>query len=187
MKCILFGILVIFFSCSSINTGETVIASMNSESKPKWALQSELIDSKDGKIRFLGFEEVDGDSRISSALELSDYRATGELSNLIHTKFNKVFQRIEEGHKGVGLISREVGLKVNKSVIKNLRLIGKYWEKVLVINHEGEKDLRLRVYSLAEIKESDLKNLIDENIGHLIPKEIKEEAQNSFLKELKNF
>ena len=183
----LLSLIFLLTGCSSLNPGEKIVASMDNESRPKWARQSEIIESKDGKIRFLGFEEVDGQARISSALELSDYRTVGEVSTFLTTKFNKVFQRLEEGLQGNGLVTREVGMRVSKSVIKNLRLVGRYWEKVVIVDPDGNRDLRLRVYSLGEIKETDLRSLIDQELGTAIPEAIREEAKNAFVEEISNF
>jgi len=180
-------LLLVLQSCSSLKPGESVVATMDGKSKPEWAFQAEVPESKDGKIRFLGFEEVDGDSRVSAALELADYRTMNNLSGMISTKFNSIFQKMDEGLKGQGNMSREYGTKVTKSIIRHLRISGHFWEKVQIVDVHGNPDLRLRVYALAEIRESHLRSLIDETLGSSVPEAIKKQAEDSFIEEMKKF
>jgi hypothetical protein len=186
-KIILSLISLILVSCAS-SIGDRTIASMDDVSKPDWANQQKSVTTKDGKIRILGFNEVSGDAKISAAFRLSDNTARSELSKMIENNLSTITQNLEEGVTDEGGMTRTYSSEVSKSVIRELPIVHRYWEKVLVMDAEGEKNIRLRTYSMAEIPESKFKKLIKEKLDKdKIDPEVKKQVLNHFEAEIKDF
>lgn len=177
---------LILVSCSSL--GDRKIASMDDVSKPDWTNQQKSVSLKDGKIRILGFNEVSADAKISAAMRLSDNSARSELSKMIENNFSTITQALEEGLTDEGGLTRTYSAEVSKTVIRELPIVQRYWEKVLVTDADGEKTIRLRTYSMAEIPESKFKKMIKEKLDKdKIDPAIKQQVQNHFESEIKDF
>lgn len=175
---------LITVSCSSL--GDRTISSLDDRSKPDWANQDKALTSKDGKLNILGFSEVDADAKISAAFRLSDSSARSELSKMVENQFSDIYQNLEEGLADEGSVSRYYAAEVSKNLLREMRIIRRYWEKVQTIDRDGEKTFRLRVYSLAEIPESHYKKLVREKIQKdKVDPEVKKQMLGHFESEIK--
>lgn len=176
----------IIVACSSVS--ETTVSKMDGESKPSWASQEKALVSKDGKLTILGFSELDADAKISAAFRMSDSQARGELSKMVENQFSSIFQNLEEGTTDEGNLSRYYASEVSKNMLRELKIIKRYWEKVQSFDRDGEKTFRLRVYSLAEIPESHYKKLVREKLAkEKLDPEVKKQVLNHFESEIKQF
>lgn len=179
-------LLLILAACSS--TGDRQVSSMDDASKPSWADQQKSVVSKEGKIRILGFSEVTGDAKISSAFRLSDNSARSEFSKMIENNLSTITQNLEEGLTDEGSLSRNYSSEVSKTVLRDLAVVHRYWEKILVTDADGEKSVRLRTYSMAEIPEAKFKKLIREKLDKdKIDPAVKKQVLNHFESEIKEF
>lgn len=175
---------LICVSCSSL--GDKTISSLDDRSKPEWANPEKTITSKDGKMTILGFSEVDADAKISAAYRLSDGAARSELSKMVQNQFSDIFQNLEEGLTDEGSLSRYYASEVSKNMLRELRITKRFWEKVQTIDRDGEKTFRLRVYSLAEIPESNYKKLVREKVqAEKLDPEVKKQVLGHFETEIK--
>lgn len=176
----------IIVSCSSLS--EKTISQMEDRSRPDWASQEKALTVGEGKLRILGFTELDADAKISAGYRLADGAARTELSKIINNQFASIFQNLEEGTTDEGNLSRFYATEVSKNVLRELRITKRYWEKVQTIDRDGEKTYRLRIYSLAEIPESQYKKIIRERMEHeKIDPEVKKQVLGHFEGEIKNF
>lgn len=173
-------------SCSGIS--EKTISQMDDESKPSWATQEKAFTVKDGKMLILGFSEVDADAKISAAYRLADSATRAEVSKMVENQFSTIFQNLEEGTTDEGGMSRYYASEVSKNVLREIKIQKRYWEKVQTFDRDGEKVYRLRVYSLAEIPESQYKKLVREKLQkEKIDPEVKKQVLGHFESEIKNF
>ncbi len=173
-------------SCSSIS--EKTISRMDDASKPAWATQEKALTVKDGKLMILGFQELDVDAKISAAFRLSDNSARGELSKMIQTQFSSILQNLEEGVTDGGGLTRNYSSEVSKTMLAELKITNRFWEKVQTFGNDGEKVYRLRAYSLAEIPEAKFKALMRETLDKdKIDPEVKKQVLNHFEGEIKQF
>jgi hypothetical protein len=161
---------------------------MDGKGKPNWANQERAVELKEGKLKILGFQELDGDAKISSGYRLSDNVARGELSKMIKTQFSGILQNLEEGVDGSGNLSRYYSSEVSKTMIHDLQISSRYWEKVQTFNNDGETLIKLRVYSLAEIPELKFKKLLRETLEkEKAGPEVKAQVLEHFESEIKKF
>jgi hypothetical protein len=177
---------MILVACSSV--GDRKVASMDDASKPDWSNQQKSVTVKEGKIRILGFNELSADAKISAALRLADNAARAEFSKMIENNFSTITQNLEEGVTDEGGLTRTYSAEVSKTVIHELQIVHRYWEKVLVMDADGEKSMRLRTYSMAEIPEAKFKKLLRERLDKdKIDPEVKKQVLNHFESEIKDF
>lgn len=173
-------------SCSSLT--EKTISSMDGESKPAWATHEKSLTAKDGKLAIMGFTELDADAKISAAYRMSDSMARGELSKMVENQFSSIFQNLEEGTTDDGNLTRYYASEVSKNMLREVKITKRYWEKVQSFDSDGEKTLRLRVYSLAEIPEANYKKLVREKIQkEKLDPEVKKQVLGHFEGEIKSF
>ena len=186
MKFLYLMILILGVSCSS--TKERTLSSMDDKPRPSWASQEKAFQLKDGKLRILGFTEVDGNAKVSAAFRLSDNSARAELSKMLQTQFQDFFQNVEEGLDDSGSLTRYYSSEISKNKFSELQIPSRYWEKIQTLNNDGENIIRLRVYSLAEIPELKFKKLLRDIVekGKTGP-EVKAQVLDHFEAEIKKF
>ncbi len=188
LKCLTFSSVVFLASCSSVSTIEKRVASMEDIDRPSWATQMKAATTKDGKLMILGFQELDGDARISAAFRLSDNAVRTELSKLIQNQFSSITQSLEEGVSDDGSLIRFYSSEVSKNVLRDIRITSRYWEKMSIRDADGEPTIKLRVYSLGEIPEAKLKKMVRETLEKSnVDPEIKKQIQSQFESEIKQF
>lgn len=176
----------ILVSCSSVS--EKTVSQMEDRSRPDWASHEKSLVVKEGKLNILGFTELDADAKISAGYRLADNAARTELSKIVHTQFSTIFQNLEEGTTDEGSLSRNYASEVSKNMLRELRITKRYWEKVQTFDRDGEKTYRLRIYSLAEIPESQYKKIIRERMqNEKLDPEVKKQVLGHFENEIKNF
>ena len=76
--------------------------------------------------------------------------------------------------------------EISKHMAHGIRQEKRYWEKVQTFDSEGERVVKLRLYSLASIKESDIKRAISEVISKdsKLDPQIKEQINGHISREI---
>lgn len=184
-KLLLLMAMLYLASCASV--GEKVITRMDGvDEKPKWANLSTTMYTKDGKVYSVGFTEVGARSRVSAAARISDNNARFEISRNVTDDMAFIFQNMEEGIDDSGTLARFYGTEVSKLIANGIRQEKRYWEKVKTFDDYGEPVYRLRVYSLASIKKSDLRKAISVSLnkGRGITPQIKDQIDQHITREI---
>jgi hypothetical protein len=125
--------------------------------RPDWATLGEAPSESDGKVRFLGMVEVEGDSSKSAAMNMSDEKALSEPMRSLVEQFldqNQVGEEIRtDANVGRRIISATRG---KRPAMPGLVVVRRYWETVVIPQGALSSDrVELRVYSLAEVPASE--------------------------------
>src|SRR3990167_2178081 len=142
MKTHILIISLILTSCASVS--EKTVSTMDEQDRPEWATQSKAVTIKDGKMIILGFQELDADAKISAAFRLSDNSSRSEFSKILKTEFSSILQNLEEGTTDSCSLSRFYSSEVSKSILSEMQITERYWEKVKSFDQDGEPTYRLR-------------------------------------------
>jgi hypothetical protein len=140
-------------SCTS--TGISIIERSDSLSvAPEWASMNRSSYKKDGRLYFVGFISADGNSSPSAALNASDEKA---LSSPMQSLVNQFMDQNQVGEDlqnstGQRIIS---SLRSERIPMPSLQITNRYWERVRVPAGEHVSRTELRVFSLAEVTETD--------------------------------
>lgn len=156
LLCSLF-LVILVSACSTTNYSDRTVARMNDvSSKPSWASIEKPVYRKNGKVYAIGFADATGSARVSALSRVSDNHARLEIIRLVQNSIGLVYQNVDEGVTGEGT-PRFVGTEKASVVTSNLIPEKRYYEKVLVTTEDGERVLRLHMYSLVSIKENSLR------------------------------
>lgn len=128
---------------------ETVVASMDSASRPSWLRESEPTVFNESVVSALGQASVPADSRTEMAFKISDQAAKVAIASAINTRLENVLQSIEEGLSTADI--RGITTESTKLSSNSLRVKYRYWEKVSIVGENGIPVLKLRVFSSVEI------------------------------------
>tara|TARA_Y100000768_G_C23988511_1_gene690520 strand:- start:1877 stop:2437 length:561 start_codon:yes stop_codon:yes gene_type:complete len=177
-------LVLILTSCASHQ--DQVLQTMEDIERPEWATLSQTIHSKGGKLYAVGYTEGQASNRISALMRISDNNARYEFSREITNQMNFIYQNLEEGVSEGGQLSRFYGTEVSKFLAHGIRQEKRYWEKVKTFDAEGEPTIRLRIYSLISIRESDMKKAIRQAINDKkeITKAIKQKIDDHMVSEV---
>ncbi len=130
-------------------------------SKPEWASVTRANYEEEGKMFFLGYIEVDGDSSKSAALNMSDEKAMSEPLRALTDQFLDQNQVGEELRKDSSVGQRVISAtRGYRPPMAGLKVVSRYWETVRVPNQSDPNITRveLRAYSLVELPKSDFEN-----------------------------
>ncbi|MCK5882762.1 MAG: hypothetical protein KAG61_03670 [Bacteriovoracaceae bacterium] len=160
MKTLLYIItLISFISCSSFS--EKIVSRMDgADERPEWASEGKAMYEKNGRLYAVGYTEVSGDARVSSAMRVADNNARHEVARLITNTTSYMFQNAEEGVDGGAEMARFYGNELSKYQSHGTRQESRYWERVLTFDSNEEKVLKLRIYSLVSLTKKDVKKAI---------------------------
>jgi hypothetical protein len=126
------------------------------ESKPFY------IDS--GKVYSLGSTTIPADHNINAAFRIAENNAKASVAHSIEQKLDFVFQNAEEGTSLGANQARYIGAEASKLTTNSLRLSNHYWEKVSLIQENGQPSIQVRVFSLVEMPENDFKAAIIDSV-----------------------
>ncbi|GAB4416660.1 MAG: hypothetical protein OHK0056_25130 [Bacteriovoracaceae bacterium] len=185
-KTLLLATLLIFTSCSSALKEKVLVRSDDLDERPSWAQTETTMFIKEGRIYVVGLAEHDVNSRIPAVARIADNNARFEISRQITDDLAYIFQNMEEGVSEGADLSRFYASEISKHMAHGIRQEKRYWEKLQTFDAEGEKALKLRVYSLASIKESDLKRAISDvmNKDNKLDPRLKEQINNHISREI---
>lgn len=167
MKAAIFYLLLVLVSgCASAPPATTyrpdrVVGRMDEVgSRPEWATESVNVITQGEKIRFIGVAEVPGDSRIQAAFKMSDSSARGVVANKVETSVTKIVENSEAGLSMEDQNLRSLIKEVSRVSLKNIDIKNRYWEKVVRTSSDGGESMIMKVFSMIEISESDMKKML---------------------------
>ena len=137
-------------------------------SPPRWTLFSEPQSATNGKTTFLGYVEVDGESLKSAAFNMADEKAMSEPTRSLAEAFldqNQVGEDLRmDGSYGRRIISATSGYR---PPMPTLHVSRRYYEVVLVKTGVTQDQVKLRVWSLAEVEVADFAAAKQAYLRHL--------------------
>ena len=136
-------------------TGVSVLErSDNLSSAPSWATMTKASYKKEGNNYFVGYVTVDGQSSPSAAMNASDEKA---LSSPMQSLVNQFMDQNQVGEDLQNTTGQRIisSLRSERIPMPSLQITSRYWERVQIPEGEGGSRTELRVYSLAEVSESD--------------------------------
>ena len=154
------AVVLVFQSCATNKKSSSQVniieRSDNNDSRPAWVSIENSIIEKDGKTFFIAYTEVPGRSLKSAALNISDEKALSEPMRSLVQEFLDQNQLAEDLNSTTGqrILSAARGYRVP---MPSLKISKRYWEIVEYISFDNSSEIRLRVYSMAEINTSELK------------------------------
>lgn len=130
--------------------------------RPDWVSETVSVQKDGSKIRIIGASEVPADSRVQAAFKLSDAATRGNLAGKIETNVIKI---VEAHETGLGMDDQQLRAlvrEVSQASFKNVDIKSRYWEKIIRTQSTREKQAVMKVFSLIELSESELKKLFVE-------------------------
>lgn len=166
------GFLAILSACSSgprvgvEHVGEEKVISRIDDlsSRPDWLKESEPFHIENGKVFSLGSTTIPADNNLSAAYRIAENNAKASVSHSIEQKLDFVFQNAEEGTSMGANQARYIGAEASKLTTNSLRLSKRYWEKVSMIQENGQPSTQIRVFAVVEMPENDFKAAIIDSI-----------------------
>ena len=118
--------------------------------KPKWASITDPLTEDAKNYYFLGYVEVDADSRKSAALNMSDEKAFSEPFRSMVNSYLDQNQVAEELKESIGqrIIS---STNSERPYLAKFHISKRYWEIVETKNSQGEYNTTLRCFSLGSV------------------------------------
>jgi hypothetical protein len=142
--------LVFLAACSGSQIRSTVVdRAGHASSAPEWVNDTRASYELNGKLYFVGYVEVEGESSKSAALNMADEKALSEPLRALVDQF------IDQNQVGEDL-SHSTGQRIISSTrslrpaMPSLHIANRYWEVI------DTGTLGLRAYSLAEIPTAEL-------------------------------
>jgi hypothetical protein len=130
-------------------------------SRPSWVNESEPFKIENGKVTSLGMTTVNADdANMAAVYRISDSNAKSAISHAIEQRLDYVFQ---QGDEGVTLGANQVhfiATEGSKLTSNSLRATKHFWEKLRIVQENGQPVIRYRVFSLVEMPEPDFKSAI---------------------------
>lgn len=168
-KVILVLFTMVVSGCSSapksgvINAGhEEVISRIDDlSSRPSWVSESEPFKIENGKVLSIGMTNTSADNtNLAAVFRISDSNGKAAISHAIEQRLDYVFQQADEGTEiGANRVQFIAG-EASKLTSNSLRTTKHYWEKVRIVQENGQPVIRLKVFSLVEMPENDFKSAI---------------------------
>ncbi len=168
MKKLFFIASLFLVACSSaLKTGvesagqETVISRIDGmSSRPDWLKEQEPFVILNNQVYALGQVSIPGDHRVEAAYKISENNGKSLISSAIEQKLEFIFQNAEEGTSMDSTQVRFIGAEASKLTANSIRVSKRYWEKVTIIQENGQPTVRYKVFSLIQMPESDFKTAI---------------------------
>ena len=138
--------------------------------RPEWVKDDEPIMVKNGDMFVTSMASVRSDrANISQGYRIAENQAKTDLSNAIKTEIKTNFVDAQEGVQGDQFRTEFLSIEKSEIAFSGLTPANRYWEKVLVTNADGNKDIEYRFYARMKIKETDFKkqmqNFLNGNKG----------------------
>ena len=130
-------------------------------SRPDWLRESEPFRIESGKVLSLGMTTVAVDNtNLSAVYRIAENNGKASVSHAIEQRLDFVFQQATEGTNIDQSQVQFIGAEASKLTTSSLRPSKRYWEKVAMVQENGQSVLRYRVFALVEMPEQDFKAAI---------------------------
>lgn len=139
-------------ACSS---GPSVRLVEQSDAKPSWASITRSVFEENGKVKFVGYFTVDGDSRPSAAINGSGTKARAMPLETISDEFMQQSGVAEDQRESASKLIIST-LRKNPPNIPGLQVTSNYYERVEIKSGDDQvPKMELRAFSLAECPTSE--------------------------------
>lgn len=144
--------------------GDKVIARSDElSSRPSWVKDDNPVIIKNGDMFVTSMTAIRSDSvNISQGYRIAENQAKTDLSNAIKTDIKTNFVNAQEGVEGDRFRTEFLSIEKSEIAFSGLLPENRYWEKVLVNNAGGDKEIEYRFYARMKIKEADFKKQMKE-------------------------
>lgn len=150
-------------ACASGMHDEVIARSDELSSRPSWAKDDKPIEVKDGDMFVTSMATVRNDrANIAQGYRIAENQAKTDLSNAIKTEIKTNFVDAQEGIEGDQYRTEFLSIEKSEIAFSGLTPANRYWEKVLVTNADGDKEMEYRFYVRMKIKESDFKKQMND-------------------------
>jgi len=151
--------LVSLTACSSSMSDKVIARSDELSSRPEWAREEKAIVVKKGDMFITSAATVRSDhANISQGYRIAENQIKTDLSNAIKTEIKTNFVNAQEGLEGDRFRAEFLSIEKSEIAFSGLTPENRYWEKVLVSNADGDKDIEYRFFTRMKMKETDFKN-----------------------------
>ena len=153
-----------FNTCVADDTYPVSEKVVNSSSKdkirPNWVSETDPVTLKDGKYIFVGFSEVPIQSRPRRAYRASDAQAKAEYAALVETNLTRIVAIAESGLELDDIDVSSFVQESSRLSLNNIMVTKRYWERVVETHNDDSEHGLLKVFSLIEIPEKELKSQV---------------------------
>lgn len=159
---------IVLISCASTpksgveHAGEekVILRIYGLDSRPSWLREDEPFRIVEGKVQALGTTSMPGDGNISAGNRIAANNGKALISHAISQRLDFVFQNAEQGTVMDANQVQYIGAEASKLTTSALTQSKLYWEKVQVIQENGQSVVRYRIFTLLEMPEADFKSAI---------------------------
>ena len=152
------SLLSVLAGCATGMRDEVVARSDELSSRPSWVKDDNPIAVKGGDMFVTSMATVRSDrANIAQGYRIAENQAKTDLSNAIKTEIKTNFVDAQEGVEGDQFRTEFLSIEKSEISFSGLMPSNRYWEKVLVTNADGDKEMEYRFFARMKIKESDFK------------------------------
>lgn len=161
---------LILAACGGGMSDKVVSRSDELSSRPSWVQDDNPVVVKNGDMFVTSMATVRSDrANISQGYRIAENQAKTDLSNAIKTDIKTNFVDAQEGVEGDQFRTEFLSIEKSEISFSGLMPSNRYWEKVLVTNADGDKEMEYRFFARMKIKEADfkkqMKNFLNGNKG----------------------
>jgi len=145
-------------ACGGGMSDKVISRSDDLSSRPSWVKDDNPVIVKDGDMFVTSMATVRSDkANISQGYRIAENQAKTDLSNAIKTDIKTNFVDAQEGVEGNQFRTEFLSIEKSEISFSGLMPSNRYWEKVLVTNADGDKEMEYRFFTRMKIKEADFK------------------------------
>lgn len=157
-------------ACAGGMSDKVISRSDELSSRPSWVQDDNPVVVKNGDMFVTSMATVRSDkANISQGYRIAENQAKTDLSNAIKTDIKTNFVDAQEGVEGDQFRTEFLSIEKSEISFSGLMPSNRYWEKVLVTNADGDKEMEYRFFARMKIKEADfkkqMKNFLNGNKG----------------------
>lgn len=139
---------------------KVVNSSTKDKTRPAWVSETDPVTLKNGKYVFVGYSEVPIQSRPRRAYRASDAQAKAEYAALVETNLTRIVAIAENGLELDDIDVSSFVQESSRLSLNNILVTKRYWERVIEIHNDDSEHGLLKVFSLIEVPEKELKTQV---------------------------
>ena len=149
--------------CTTSMRDEVIARSDELSSRPEWARDDNPITVKGDDLFVTSMAAVRSErANISQGYRIAENQAKTDLSNAIKTEIKTNFVDAQEGVAGDRFRAEFLSIEKSEIAFSGLMPLNRYWEKVLVTNADGDKEMEYRFFARMTMKERDFKKQMNQ-------------------------
>ena len=157
------GLAAALVGCTTSMRDEVIARSDELSSRPEWARDDNPITIKGDDLFVTSMATVRSErANISQGYRIAENQAKTDLSNAIKTEIKTNFVDAQEGVVGDQFRAEFLSIEKSEIAFSGLMPLNRYWEKVLVTNADGDKEMEYRFFARMTMKERDFKKQMNQ-------------------------